>query len=76
MSDVAPREATGLSGSIFNTFGNASGIATPIIIGYIVAATGSFDVALMFVCAHSVVALLSYTVIVGSIKRLVLNPQT
>jgi ACS family glucarate transporter-like MFS transporter len=75
MSDVAPREATGLSGSIFNTFGNASGIATPIIIGYIVAATGSFDVALMFVCAHSVVALLSYTAIVGPIQRLILKPS-
>jgi ACS family glucarate transporter-like MFS transporter len=76
LSDVAPREATGLSGSIFNTFGNASGIATPIIIGYIVAATGSFDVALMFVCAHSVVALLSYAAIVGPIQRLVLKPAS
>src|SRR6185295_13813066 len=26
LSDVAPREVTGLSGSIFNTFGNVSGI--------------------------------------------------
>ena len=73
MSDVAPREATGLSGSIFNTFGNASGIATPIVIGYIVTATNSFDVALMFVFMHSIVALLSYVVIVGPIKRLVLK---
>jgi ACS family glucarate transporter-like MFS transporter len=74
LSDVAPREATGLSGSIFNTFGNASGIATPIIIGYIVTATGSFDLALLFVFAHSVIALVSYVVIVGPIKRLVLQP--
>jgi ACS family glucarate transporter-like MFS transporter len=74
LSDVAPREATGLSGSIFNTFGNASGIVTPIIIGYIVSATGSFDAALIFVFTHSVVALLSYVVIVGPIKRLVLEP--
>jgi len=72
LSDVAPREVTGLSGSIFNTFGNAAGIATPIIIGYIVTATASFDAALLFVFAHSVVALLSFVGIVGPIKRLAL----
>jgi ACS family glucarate transporter-like MFS transporter len=72
LSDVAPREVTGLSGSIFNTFGNAAGIATPIVIGYIVTATASFDAALLFVFAHSVVALLSFAVLVGPIKRLVL----
>jgi ACS family glucarate transporter-like MFS transporter len=47
---------------------------TPIVIGYIVAATGSFDAALVFVFAHSVVALLSYVSLVGPIKRLVLQP--
>jgi ACS family glucarate transporter-like MFS transporter len=74
LSDVAPREVTGLSGSIFNTFGNVSGIVTPVIIGYIVAASGSFDLALLFVFTHSVVALLSFVTIVGPIKRLVLKP--
>jgi ACS family glucarate transporter-like MFS transporter len=73
LSDVAPREVTGLSGSIFNTFGNAAGIVTPIVIGYIVAATGSFDVALIFMFFHSVVALLSFVAIVGPIRRLVLT---
>jgi len=74
LSDVAPREVTGLSGSIFNTFGNVSGIVTPVIIGYIVAASGSFDLALLFVFTHSVVALLSFVAIVGPIRRLVLQP--
>jgi len=74
LSDVAPRELTGLSGSIFNTFGNVSGIVTPVIIGYIVSASGSFDLALLFVFTHSVVALLSFVAIVGPIKRLVLKP--
>jgi ACS family glucarate transporter-like MFS transporter len=74
LSDVAPRELTGLSGSIFNTFGNVSGIVTPVIIGYIVSASGSFDLALLFLFAHSMVALLSFLTIVGPIKRLVLQP--
>lgn len=74
LSDVAPREVTGLAGSIFNTFGNIAGITTPIVIGYLVAATNSFDAALIFVFAHSAVAFLSFVALVGPIKRLVLNP--
>jgi MFS transporter, ACS family, glucarate transporter len=74
MSDAAPREATGLSGSIFNLFGNAAGIFTPIGIGYILAATdNSWNMALLFVFAHSIVAMVSYLFITGTIKRVVLR---
>ncbi len=74
MSDAAPREATGLSGSIFNLFGNAAGIFTPIGIGYILASTGNnWDMALLFVFAHSIVAMVSYLFITGEIKRVVLK---
>jgi ACS family glucarate transporter-like MFS transporter len=74
MSDAAPREATGLSGSIFNLFGNAAGIFTPIGIGYILAATNqNWDMALLFVFAHSIVAMVSYLFITGTIKRVVLR---
>jgi len=76
LSDVAPREVTGLAGSIFNTFGNISGITTPIVIGHLVNATNSFDAALIFVFAHSAVALVSFLGLVGPIKRLVLQPAT
>jgi len=75
MSDAAPREATGLSGSIFNLFGNAAGIFTPIGIGYILASTGNnWDLALVFVFAHSIIAMISYGFITGEIKRVVLRP--
>jgi ACS family glucarate transporter-like MFS transporter len=74
MSDAAPREATGLSGSIFNLFGNAAGIFTPIGIGYILAATNNnWDMALVFVFAHSIVAMISYGFITGQIRRVVLK---
>lgn len=72
ISDAAPREVTGLSGSIFNTFGNLAGIITPIAIGYLVHSTGSFEIALAFVAAHAVVAMFSYLVIVGPIRRFAL----
>jgi ACS family glucarate transporter-like MFS transporter len=75
MSDAAPREATGLSGSIFNLFGNAAGIFTPLGIGYILAATdNNWNMALLFVFAHSIIAMISYGFIAGEIKRVVLKP--
>lgn len=75
MSDAAPREATGLSGSIFNLFGNTAGIVTPLGIAYILAATNkNWELALIFVFAHSIVAMVSYAFIAGEIKRVVLRP--
>jgi nitrate/nitrite transporter NarK len=54
--------------------GNAAGIVTPLIIGYIVSATGSFAIALWFLAAHSLLAVFSFTVIAGPIRRFVLQP--
>ncbi|WBO20726.1 MFS transporter [Sphingomonas abietis] len=76
VSDAAPREVTGLSGSIFNMVGNLAGIVTPIVIGYIVATTGSFDLALAFVAAHALLVVVSYTMIVGPIRRFALRDAT
>jgi MFS transporter, ACS family, glucarate transporter len=73
VADTSPRRMAGLSGALFNTFGNAAAITTPIIIGYIVAATGTFGGALVFVVANAVVAILSYLLIVGPIVRLELD---
>jgi len=72
MSDCAPKEITGLAGGVFNTCGNVAGITTPIAIGYIIQVTGSFNGALVFVAANALVAAVSYLVIVGEIKRMVL----
>lgn len=70
MADVAPRRLAGLSGGVFNMFGNAAGIVTPIVVGYIVGTTGSFDLALVFVAAHCLLTIVAFTVIVGPIRRL------
>ncbi|RYC30078.1 MFS transporter [Lichenibacterium minor] len=76
LSDTAPREIAGLSGGLFNMFGNISSITTPIVIGAIVQATGSFDGALVFVGANALLAVLSFLVIVPDIKRVELRPAT
>ncbi|PWC39941.1 glucarate transporter [Azospirillum sp. TSO35-2] len=73
VADTSPKEIGGLSGALFNTFGNTAGITTPIVIGYLVAGTGSFDSALIFVAANAAVAILSYLLIVGEIKRVELR---
>jgi ACS family glucarate transporter-like MFS transporter len=73
VSDTSPKEAGGLSGGLFNTFGNTAGITTPIVIGYIVQGTGSFAGALVFVGANAAMAIASYLFIVGDIKRVTLT---
>jgi ACS family glucarate transporter-like MFS transporter len=69
VADTSPKEAGGLSGALFNTFGNIAAITTPIVIGYILQATGSFAGALVFVGANAAVTIFCYMVIVGEIKR-------
>jgi ACS family glucarate transporter-like MFS transporter len=73
VSDTSPKEAGGLSGALFNTFGNTAGITTPIAIGYIVQATGSFAGALVFVGANAALAIACYLFVVGDIKRVKLS---
>jgi ACS family glucarate transporter-like MFS transporter len=73
VADTSPKEMAGVTGGIFNTFGNVAGIVTPIVIGYIVKATGSFDGALIFVGVHCVICILAYFLIVGKIQRLELK---
>ena len=73
VSDTSPKQAGGVSGGLFNMFGNLSSVTTPIIIGYIVAATGSFNGALVFVGLNAFVAAIAYLFIVGEIKRVQLK---
>ena len=73
VSDTSPKEAGGVSGGLFNTFGNLSSITTPIVIGYILSATNSFNGALVFVGLNALVAAFAYLFIVGRIQRVQLR---
>jgi ACS family glucarate transporter-like MFS transporter len=75
VSDTSPKAIAGLSGALFNTFGNTAAITTPIVIGYLVKGSGGFATALVFVGANAVVAILSYLLVVGDIKRLELRAE-
>jgi len=69
VADTAPKSMIGLTGGVFNAIGNTAGITTPVVIGYILATTGSFHQALVFVGLHGVVAVASYWLLVGRIER-------
>lgn len=69
VSDTSPKEMLGLSGGIFNLAGNMASIITPIVIGYILNVTHSFNGALIFVGAMGILGALSYLFIVGDLKR-------
>ncbi len=58
------RRSASLSGGLFNMFGNTAGITTPIIIGYMIQHTGSFNGALVFIGFNAFVAMAAYLFVV------------
>lgn len=74
--DTSPKEIVGMATGVFGIAGNISGIVTPIVIGYTLQMTGSFTLAMYFVGAHALVAMLSYLFIVGRLKRLEMPENT
>jgi ACS family D-galactonate transporter-like MFS transporter len=73
VSDIAPKGLLGLTGGIFNFAANLAGIITPLVIGFIVAATGSFFGALAFISVVALIGAFSYIFVVGDIKRIELE---
>jgi ACS family glucarate transporter-like MFS transporter len=76
ISDTSPKGMIGLNGSLFNLIGNIAGITTPLIIGYLVDRTGSFNYALIFVGLSALLAIVSYGPVTGEIRRLDLTAST
>lgn len=70
ISDIAPEGMLGVTGGIFNLAANLAGIVTPIVIGAIVAATGSFFYALAFIGCVALLGALAYIFVLGDVKRM------
>lgn len=73
VSDIAPMNQLGLTGGIFNFAANLAGIITPMVIGFIVSATGSFIGAILYIGVLALVGAFSYIFIVGDVRRIVLD---
>lgn len=69
ISDVAPKRLIGLTGGVFNLCANLAGILTPLVIGFVVAATGSFFGGLAFISVVALIGVLSYVFILGPVVR-------
>ena len=73
VGDIAPKEIVGLCGALSNMSGNLAGIVTPIVIGYVVKTTGSFNGALIYVGMAAFMAICSYIFLIGKISRIELK---
>jgi MFS transporter, ACS family, D-galactonate transporter len=69
ITDVAPKKLIGLTGGVFNLCANLAGIVTPLVIGVIVGATGSFFGALAYIAVIAAIGALSYIFVVGDVHR-------
>ena len=73
VSDIAPEGMLGVTGGVFNLAANLAGIVTPVVVGGIVAATGSFFYALAFVGIVALLGALAYIFVLGDVKRIELD---
>ena len=73
ISDIAPKNMAGLTGGIFNFCANMASIITPLIIGFIIAGTGNFFYALIYIGLTALIGLVAYIFIIGDIKRIEFN---
>ena len=69
ISDVAPKSHIGLTAGVFNFCTNLAGIITPLVIGFIYMATGSFFLALAYIAVVALLGVLSYVFLLGDVKR-------
>jgi len=69
VTDVAPKKLIGLTGGVFNLCANLAGIITPLVIGVVVATTGSFLGGLAFIGVVALLGALCYIFIVGPVVR-------
>lgn len=75
ITDVAPKQLIGLTGGIFNLCANLAGIATPMVIGFVVGATGSFFGGLAYIAVVALIGVFSYVFIIGDVYRIELTEE-
>jgi ACS family D-galactonate transporter-like MFS transporter len=75
ISDIAPKPLIGLTSGIFNFSANLAGIVTPLVIGLTYQLTGSFVGPLAYIAVVALIGAFSYSVILGDIHRLEIDPD-
>jgi len=62
---IAPRESVGTIGGIMNLSNQLSGIAAPIVTGFVVAATKNFEWAFLIASAYLFIGIAAYILLLG-----------
>jgi ACS family D-galactonate transporter-like MFS transporter len=70
VSEVAPRKLIGATGGVFNFVTNLASILTPIVIGFVVAATDSFFGGLAYIALMAALGAVSYIFVLGPVMRI------
>ncbi|WP_416435128.1 MFS transporter [Priestia megaterium] len=74
-SIIAPKGMVGSVSSFMNFFNNLMGVSAPLITGYIVDLTGSFDSAFILSGVILIIGILSYVFLMGDISQIILNKK-
>jgi len=69
VSELAPKRLLGLTGGMFNLFGNLAAIVVPLVIGLLVR-ENNFAPGMVFVAILALTGALSYIFIVGRVERI------
>ncbi len=72
LSEIVPKELVGMSAGTYNFFTNLGGTLSPLIVGFLIARTGSYASALVFISIMGVVGALAYIFIIGKPSRIVI----
>ncbi len=70
-----PGGAASRANRVFNFFANLGSILTPLVIGFVLAATNSFNDALIYMSGLALLGALSYIFIVGKVYRIELKQR-
>jgi MFS transporter, ACS family, D-galactonate transporter len=73
LSDVAPKGLVGLTGGLLYFTANVGGTLAPIVVGYIVQATGGYNLALAYISAVAAFGVFGYVVVMGKVHRIVIQ---
>lgn len=73
ISDMAPVGLGGLTAGLFNFCVNLASILTPLVIGFIVAVSGNFFYALVYIGGAALLGVVAYLFILGDVKRIELD---
>jgi MFS family permease len=72
---IAPRSSVGSVGGILNFSNQLSGIAAPIVTGYLVAARQSFSWAFGVAAIYLLIGIAAYIILLGKIEAIPSEPQ-